>query len=82
MIRTIDDVCADPQVLANEMIFSMQVGETRVKVVAGPTAFDGRAAPAQPVGSPRMGEHTDELLTEVGYSGAQLAELKSSKVAQ
>jgi crotonobetainyl-CoA:carnitine CoA-transferase CaiB-like acyl-CoA transferase len=82
LIRTIDDVCADPQVHANEMIFNLDVGETRVRVVAGPAAFDGRAAPVEPHGSPRMGEHTDALLTEVGYTSEQLSDLKARKVAQ
>jgi crotonobetainyl-CoA:carnitine CoA-transferase CaiB-like acyl-CoA transferase len=82
LIRTIDDVCADPQVHANEMIFNLDVGETRVRVVAGPTAFDGRAAPAEPQGSPQMGEHTDALLTEVGYTTEQLLDLKARRVAQ
>jgi crotonobetainyl-CoA:carnitine CoA-transferase CaiB-like acyl-CoA transferase len=36
LIRTIDDVCEDPQVHANEMIFELTVGEDKVKVVAGP----------------------------------------------
>jgi len=82
LIRTIDDVCADPQVHANEMIFNLNVGETRVRVVAGPAAFDGRAAPAEPQGSPWMGEHTDSLLIEVGYSAEQLSDLKARNVAQ
>jgi crotonobetainyl-CoA:carnitine CoA-transferase CaiB-like acyl-CoA transferase len=82
LIRTIDDVCADPQVHANEMIFSMQVGDTNVKVVAGPAAFDGRAAPAEPKGAPGMGEHTDTLLRQVGYTTEQLADFKARGVAQ
>lgn len=82
LIRTIDDVCADPQVHANEMIFSMKVGETTVNVVAGPAAFDGRAAPAEPQGSPGMGEHTDLLLAEAGYSAEAISDLKVRKLAQ
>ncbi len=82
LIRTLDDVCADPQVHANEMIFNMHVGETRVQVVAGPTAFDGRAAPAELRRSPQMGEHTHALLTEVGYTTEQLADLKARCVVQ
>jgi crotonobetainyl-CoA:carnitine CoA-transferase CaiB-like acyl-CoA transferase len=82
LIRTIDDVCVDPQVHANEMIFNLPVGDTSVRVVAGPAAFDGRAAPAELKGSPQMGEHTDFLLTGVGYTPAQLADLKSRGVVQ
>jgi len=75
-------VCVDPQVHANEMIFNLPVGETNVRVVAGPAAFDGRAAPAELRGSPQMGEHTDSLLTAAGYTPAQIADLKSRGVVQ
>jgi crotonobetainyl-CoA:carnitine CoA-transferase CaiB-like acyl-CoA transferase len=82
LVRTIDDVCADPQVHANEMIFNLRVGETPVRVVAGPAAFDGRAAPAEPRGSPMLGEHTDALLTSAGYTTEQVSDLKARHVAQ
>ena len=82
LIRTIDDVCADPQVHANEMIFDLPVGAQEVKVVAGPAGFDGSAAPLQRKGSPGMGEHTDGLMAEVGFSAEQLADLKARKLVQ
>jgi crotonobetainyl-CoA:carnitine CoA-transferase CaiB-like acyl-CoA transferase len=82
LIRTIDDVARDPQVLANEMVFPMQMGGDRVRVVASPVAFDGRSAPANPVQSPQLGAHTEVLLSELGYSGPAIADLRSRGVAQ
>ena len=82
LIRTLDDVCADPQVHANEMIFDLTVGDDHVKVVAGPAGFDGNAAPFDRRGSPGMGEHTDALLAEIGYTPDQLADLKARNKAQ
>ena len=82
LIRTIDDVCADPMVHANEMIFDLDVGENIVKVVAGPAGFDGNAAPIVRRGSPGMGEHTASLMAEVGYDADQLADLKARKLVQ
>jgi crotonobetainyl-CoA:carnitine CoA-transferase CaiB-like acyl-CoA transferase len=64
------------------MIFTMEVGDTSVKVVAGPASFDGHAAPAKPAGSPGMGEHTDMLLTGIGYSADALSDLKARKIVQ
>jgi crotonobetainyl-CoA:carnitine CoA-transferase CaiB-like acyl-CoA transferase len=82
LIRTIDDVVADPQVRANEMIFQMQLGESQVRVVAGPVGFDGHAAPRHPVPSPKLGEQTGELLTELGYSAQDIAALRQAGIAQ
>ena len=82
LIRTIEDVCADPQVHANEMIFKLPLRDTSVNVVAGPAAFDGRAAPVVLKGSPEMGEHTDDLLAAAGYSPEQISDLKTRRVVQ
>jgi crotonobetainyl-CoA:carnitine CoA-transferase CaiB-like acyl-CoA transferase len=83
LIRTIHDVAVDPQVLANDMIFDLSVEDgTEVRVVAGPVAFDGRAAPATVRPSPGLGDHTDDLLRSVGYSGEAVLALKAKRVAQ
>jgi crotonobetainyl-CoA:carnitine CoA-transferase CaiB-like acyl-CoA transferase len=82
LIRTIEDVCADPQVHANEMIFDLEAGGNTVRVVAGPAGFDGHAAPVVRNGSPGMGEHTDALMAQVGYGDEQLADLKRRGLVQ
>jgi crotonobetainyl-CoA:carnitine CoA-transferase CaiB-like acyl-CoA transferase len=69
-------------VLANEMIFPLTVGEDKIRVVSGPATFDGRAAPINPKGSPGMGEHTEELLREAGYSADAIAGMKSRNIVQ
>lgn len=82
LVRTLDDVATDPMVLANEMIFPLTVGEDHIRVVSGPASFDGHAAPLDPKGSPGMGEHTEELLREAGYSADAIAGLKSRNIVQ
>ena len=82
LIRTIEELASDPQVVANEMVFNMNVDEKSIRVVAGPTAFDGRAAPARAEASPGMGQHTDELLREVGYDRSDIEALKQRRIAQ
>jgi crotonobetainyl-CoA:carnitine CoA-transferase CaiB-like acyl-CoA transferase len=82
LIRTLEEVATDPQVIANEMIFTLLVGDSPVRVVAGPAAFDGRAAPAVPRAAPAMGEHTDALLAESGYTPDALADLRARRVVQ
>jgi len=82
LIRTIEDVAQDPQVIENRMVFPMQVGEERIRVVAGPVAFDGEAAPRDPVPSPQLGQQTDELLAELGYTPQAVADLRARGVVQ
>jgi crotonobetainyl-CoA:carnitine CoA-transferase CaiB-like acyl-CoA transferase len=82
LIRSVDDVAADSQVLANEMIIPMRVNQEQIRVVAGPTAFDGRTAPVTPQQSPAMGEHTEQYLRELGYSAQQIEGLRSRQIAQ
>jgi crotonobetainyl-CoA:carnitine CoA-transferase CaiB-like acyl-CoA transferase len=82
LMRTVYEVAIDPQVLANEMVFNMDLGTERIRVVAGPTTFDGRAAPAAPVRSPAMGQHTDELLHEAGFTADAVSAMKIKQIAQ
>lgn len=82
LIARVEDLPEDPQVQANDMIFPMQVGAERIRVVAGPTAFDGRTALDDARASPGMGEHTAQYLRELGYETAHIEDLKQRGIAQ
>jgi crotonobetainyl-CoA:carnitine CoA-transferase CaiB-like acyl-CoA transferase len=83
LIRTIHDVAADPQVMANDMLFDLALGDgLGVRVVAGPVAFDGRTAPQAGRCAPGLGEHTDELLRSSGYSEPAITALRIKRVVQ
>jgi crotonobetainyl-CoA:carnitine CoA-transferase CaiB-like acyl-CoA transferase len=82
-VNSLDEVYADPQVLQREMLQSiphpgLASGEVRlpgfpVKLSATPAA--ARRHP------PRLGEHTEEVLAELGYSCAQIDALNASGAA-
>ena len=71
-------VFADPQVLAREMVVETEhptLGAVRtlgspIKLSATPPDVGRRG--------PQLGEHTDEVLSEAGFSGAEIATLRSS----
>lgn len=80
LIRSIDDVRDDPQVIANQMVFPMNIDGDEIKLVAGPTSFGGRAAPQDPRPSPALGAQTDTLLSELGYSAEMVASMRARNV--
>ena len=82
LVSSIDDVTADPQVHANHMMQKMQVGDQAIDIVSGPTSFDGEPILGAPKASPKLGEHTEELLSEVGYDGQAIADLRQRAVAR
>jgi crotonobetainyl-CoA:carnitine CoA-transferase CaiB-like acyl-CoA transferase len=79
-ILTIRDIVADAHYAAREMIrevklrdgSTLKVPGIAPKLSATPGAFAG--------GGPQLGEHTDEVLAEIGYDTAAIAALRSRKI--
>ena len=75
VVQTAREAAIDPQVMANHLIPTVQ-GAVAYPVVASPAQFDDvppRLSPA-----PDHGEHTDEVLMELGRSWEEILELKES----
>jgi crotonobetainyl-CoA:carnitine CoA-transferase CaiB-like acyl-CoA transferase len=81
-IASIHDVAEDPQAIANGMVRTMDVRSTPIKIVAGPTAFDGELFDHEPVCSPPLGAHTAEVLAEAGYTADQISDMQKRAVAR
>lgn len=81
-ISSITDLMEDPQVLANGMIHDLAVGDASIKVVAGPTAFDGETIVGPLRSAPELGVDTDALLAGVGYGADAIAGLKARGAAR
>jgi crotonobetainyl-CoA:carnitine CoA-transferase CaiB-like acyl-CoA transferase len=79
LIRSVNDTHEDPQVLANDMIRTIDIDGQPVKIVSGPVAFDGSTHTVLPSSSPALGEHTDALLSSAGYSSDTIAALKRAR---
>ena len=79
-IYTIRDIVADAQYAAREMIRGVQLDDGSRLAVPGvvpklsetPGGFDG--------GGPRLGEHTDAVLQELGYDAAAVADLRARRI--
>lgn len=78
--RTIGDMFDYPQVLAEEMVTTLQhpvVGNYRG--LTKPIKFGRTPGPA-PFAAPTLGEHSEELLGEHGYSPSDIARLRTDGV--
>ena len=78
--RTIGDMFDHPQVLAEEMVITLQhpvVGNYRG--LTKPIKFGRTPGPA-PFAAPTLGEHSEELLGEHGYSPSDIARMRTDGV--
>jgi crotonobetainyl-CoA:carnitine CoA-transferase CaiB-like acyl-CoA transferase len=77
---TYEEVCTHPQLEANDMIYTTK-HPTRgeVKMLGLPVKL--KKNPGKPQGpSPLLGQHTGEILTRLGYSSEDIAELNAEGV--
>ena len=68
-----------PQVLASEILVEHEHPVAgRVRQTRTPARFEGTPPDAAPRGAPRLGEHNDEFMAELGYSESEIAALRES----
>lgn len=79
-INTLKDVFADPHVVAREMVVEMPhaSGET-VKVIANPVKLSA-TPPDYRSAAPVLGQHTDSVLSGLGYSSEEIAAMRQGGI--
>ncbi len=83
LVKTIYEVAEDPQAAANGYLFDVIVEDgSKVRLAAGPVGFDGQAAPANPRRAPRLGEHTEAILRDLGFEASELEQLRAAAAIQ
>ena len=79
-VKEVSEVIDDPQVLARGMLLDMQYpGTGNMKLAGLPFKASGMET-SQPVRAPLLGEHTEEILAELGYGKTAIDSLEHKGV--
>jgi crotonobetainyl-CoA:carnitine CoA-transferase CaiB-like acyl-CoA transferase len=75
-MQSAEEIPADPQVQANGYLAEVGVGDVTCPLVRSPVQFD--ETPAELRAAPEIGQHTEEVLLELGVSWDDIARHKSA----
>lgn len=79
-VRTVEQVFQDPQILAQEMVMDVEhPGHGLVRMVGFPMKLSATPCRVRRP-APGLGEHSDEVLTELGYAATDRAALRAAGV--
>jgi crotonobetainyl-CoA:carnitine CoA-transferase CaiB-like acyl-CoA transferase len=79
-VMSLAEVFSDPQVLAQEMVLEVEhPGHGPVSMTGFPVKLDGTPARLRRP-APALGEHTDEVLRELGYAPERIAALRTEGI--
>ena len=80
VVQTLDEVVHDEQMLANNILVPVQGVDQGVRTVNSPMRVIG-AEKVSPRRAPNVGEHTAEVLLELGFSEEKVEALRASGAA-
>ena len=77
-INSMEDVWQHPQFKARQRWRTVETPEGSIPALIPPCTFAGFEARMDPI--PALGAHTEQVLTEIGYSGVDIARLRTEAV--
>lgn len=79
LVGQIDDLADDQQVLENDMAIPAPAGSGMQRMIKHPVNIDGLAT-REHAPAPEQGQHSDEVLQELGYTQEQVTKLREDGV--
>jgi formyl-CoA transferase len=79
-IYSVADIAADPHYAARGMIQQVVAGDGEPLKVPGIVPKLSATPGAIPAPAPKLGEHTDEVLRRLGFSGPQIEDLRKKRI--
>ncbi|MGY3549005.1 crotonobetainyl-CoA:carnitine CoA-transferase CaiB-like acyl-CoA transferase [Bradyrhizobium sp. USDA 4472] len=76
-VQVWDEIVKDPQLLANHILVPIAEGGEVTTTVDSPVVIK-ESPKVAPRTAPALGEHTDEVLEELGFDAAQIDELRAA----
>jgi crotonobetainyl-CoA:carnitine CoA-transferase CaiB-like acyl-CoA transferase len=81
-VKTVQELMDDPAVRHHDMVHEYDHPEVgRLRVMGQPLVFADTPA-RDPGPPPTLGQHTDEVLKEIGYDAAAITELRGRKIVR
>ena len=78
VIQTVDEIARDPQLIANQVLVPIAEGSDKpVLTIDSPVRID-QEQKVQPRPAPKLGEHTESVLKELGFDAAGLEKLRAA----
>ena len=79
LVGQIDDLADDQQVVENDMAIPAPAGSGMQRMIKHPVNIDGLAT-REHAPAPEQGQHSDEVLQELGYTQEQVTKLREDGV--
>jgi len=76
-VQTVSEMIDDPQARASGAFVATQVADGTADMVASPADFAATPGPP-PTMAPELGQHTEEILLELGYDWERIAALREA----
>lgn len=76
-VQTYDDLATDPQIAHSKVFAEVDIRGRKVKLVNHPNRYDGKVPDIRFVAL-EVGEHTREIMAELGFSGSETESFFSS----